>query len=345
MQYSENLFFSGTTLYRILEKRWVLHLCFWIFYVSQAYLKLSATNPFPLDFQYTLLYLICDVLYIYWLTRIVIPFFLFEKKYLLFILIILISIGLYGFLFGHYINFFERRWENLPLNFHYKFNLWTGSWVTVIALGLKLGRKWFMEQQKMQEVQRLIAETELKQLKDNVNPHFLFNTLNSIYALTLTDNRKASDVVIKLSELMRYMFTTAQNASVSLEKEVDYLTNYISLEQIRLNKEAVIRFEKKGLFSTKNIAPLLLLPFVENAFKHGVETQSQNITVEIDLALQENDLFFQVKNSKPQHNLADKTGTGLSNIKKRLQLLYPEKHELTIKDEKETFLIKLWISL
>jgi two-component system, LytTR family, sensor kinase len=277
----------------------------------------------------------------------VIPFFLFKKKYLSFVLIVLISIGLYGFLVTHYhyINFFERLWENLPTSLNYKYYLWTGSWVTVIALGLKLGRKWFMEQQKMQEVQRLITESELKQLKDNVNPHFLFNTLNSIYALTLTDNHKASDVVMKLSELMRYMFTTAQNASVSLEKEVDYLTNYVSLEQIRLNKEAVIHFGKKGVFSTKNIAPLLLLPFVENAFKHGVETQSQNITVEIDLALQENELFFQVKNSKPKHNLADKTGTGLSSIKKRLQLLYPEKHELTIKDEKETFLIKLWISL
>jgi LytS/YehU family sensor histidine kinase len=221
----------------------------------------------------------------------------------------------------------------------------TLTFFILFTLGIKIFRNDWAKNQRINELERIQNQQELQLLKSQINPHFLFNTLNSLYALTLTDSQKAAEVTLKLSDLMRYMFTTAQNPSVSLEQEVNYITNYIRLEQLRLNKEAVIIFHKKGDFTTKNIVPMLFLPFVENAFKHGVETQTQNIYVEIDLALQENDLFFQMKNSKPILNQADKTSVGLINIQKRLQLLYPEKYELTIKDERKTFLIKLWISL
>jgi LytS/YehU family sensor histidine kinase len=211
--------------------------------------------------------------------------------------------------------------------------------------GIKIFRNDVEKNKRINELERIRTQKELELLKSKVNPHFLFNTLNNLYALTLTDGQTASEVVLKLSELMRYMFTTAQQPSVSLQKEVDYLTNYLSLEKLRLNTDAVIKWHKNGDFQTKSIAPMLLLPFVENAFKHGVETQNQNISVELDVALQENDLFFQIKNSKPTHTQVEKTGTGLANIQKRLELLYPEKHVLNINEDKNTFTVKLWIQL
>jgi LytS/YehU family sensor histidine kinase len=211
--------------------------------------------------------------------------------------------------------------------------------------GIKIFRNDVEKNKRINELERIQTQKELELLKSQVNPHFLFNTLNNLYALTLTDGKTASEVVLKLSELMRYMFTTAQQPSVSLQKEVDYLTNYLSLEKLRLNNDAVIKWHKNGDFESKSIAPMLLLPFVENAFKHGVETQSQNISVELDVALQENDLFFQIKNSKPTQSQVEKTGIGLANIKKRLELLYPEKHQLTISEDKNSFSVKLWIIL
>jgi two-component system, LytTR family, sensor kinase len=213
------------------------------------------------------------------------------------------------------------------------------------VMGIKTLRNDAEKNKRIQELELIQAQKELQLLKSQVNPHFLFNTLNNIYALTLTDGKKASEVVLKLSELMRYMFTTAQLPSVSLKKEVDYLTNYINLEQLRLNEGAVIRFHKSGDFGSKYIAPMLLLPFVENAFKHGVETQTQNINVEIDLVLQQNDLFFQIKNTKPKVNKVEITGMGLVNIEKRLVLLYPDNHKLTIADNKGIYDLKLWITL
>jgi two-component system, LytTR family, sensor kinase len=199
---------------------------------------------------------------------------------------------------------------------------------------------------KIKNLQKLQTETELNFLKAQVNPHFLFNTLNNLYATARVESPTTASGLIKLADLMRYMFTKANQEAVLLSEEIAYLDNYIDLEKMRLNEGAHISFLKKGDFSDKKIAPMLLLPFVENAFKHGVEKQLDNIFVEINLSLQGNILYFQVENNKQfedKHPLS--IGSGLENVKKRFAIGYPNQHGIDILETKEKFSVKLWINL
>ena len=232
--------------------------------------------------------------------------------------------------------------------------------ITIFVMAIKLLRDDQAVQLKVSALERTQAGQELQLLRSQVNPHFLFNTLNNIYALALTDSRRTAETVLKLAELMQYMVTTAPLPTVELTKEIDYLTNYLSLEKIRLNPTgppggAEITFRGQGDFSTVRIAPMLLLPFVENAFKHGVETQVQNVRVEVDVSLQGNELFFRVVNSKPaqkpecrttpHHDRATTTKTGLPNVRQRLTLLYPDRHELTCSQTDNDYTANLWLKL
>ena len=219
---------------------------------------------------------------------------------------------------------------------------------TALVTGIKLLRDDIKLQLKVNTLERVQAEQELQLLKSQVNPHFLFNTLNSIYALALSDSKRTADTVLKLAELTQYMVSTAPLSSVALKQEIDYLINYLSLEKIRLNPDAEITFRQQGDFSAVRIAPMLLLPLVENAFKHGAQTQVQNIHVEIDASLQGDELFFQVLNSKPSGRPlkpVSTTQTGLANVRKRLNLLYPNDHELDLRETDTDYQANLWLRL
>jgi two-component system, LytTR family, sensor kinase len=323
-------------------KRILLHTTFWLALLLllnieflENTVRINLTERILIYLYVVVSFAIATYINLYFLM----PKWLFKKQYKLYALSLFALVSLVAFLNNELLHFVFNT-EKM-----FGERLSTLLFFTFFTMGIKILRTDLNKNRRINELERIQSQQELQLLKSQINPHFLFNTLNSLYALTLTDSKKASEVTLKLSDLMRYMFTTAQNSSISLAKEIDYITNYINLEQLRLNKEAHIAFNKKGDFTTKNIAPMLFLPFVENAFKHGVETQSQNISVEIDVALQEDDLFFQIKNSKPQYSQVDKTGIGLMNIQKRLQLLYPDKHELSISDEKDTFFLKLWIKV
>ncbi|MBD2767262.1 histidine kinase [Hymenobacter sp. BT664] len=216
----------------------------------------------------------------------------------------------------------------------------------VLTLGIKLLRDDSQVRLRVEVLERTQAEQELQLLKAQVNPHFLFNTLNSIYALTLRDTGRAPDTILRLADLMRYMVATAAQPEVGLAEELTYLDNYLTLERIRLNPSAEVVFRQQGDVTDVFLAPMLLLPFVENAFKHGVETQVQNIRVEIDASWQGNELFFQVVNSKPATPPPTKsTRTGLANVRKRLQLLYPDRHELTLTETEHEYRVHLWLKL
>ena len=216
----------------------------------------------------------------------------------------------------------------------------------ILTLGIKLLRDDSQVQLKVEALERTQAEQELQLLKSQVNPHFLFNTLNGIYALALRDAGRTADTVLRLAELMRYMVAVAARPEVSLAEELTYLDNYLALERIRLNPSAEVTFRQQGNVAGVLLAPMLLLPFVENAFKHGVETQVQNIRVEIDASWQGTELFFQVINSKPTvpPPLAEAPRTGLANVRKRLQLLYPGRHELTLTETDHEYRVHLWLT-
>jgi LytS/YehU family sensor histidine kinase len=189
-----------------------------------------------------------------------------------------------------------------------------------------------MQQQvKFQELQSMQVQSELKVLKSQIHPHFLFNTLNSIYSLALDRSEKTADVVLRLSDLMRYTLHQSQASYVPLSYEIDYLQNYLWLEQLRLGARADIQLKIEG-DTTPSIVPMLFLPFVENSFKHGVDQSTGKVFVRIHIQVNNKGLCFKIENNKPvkvfQSSLEPESGIGLANVERRLAILYPGKHQL-----------------
>jgi hypothetical protein len=207
--------------------------------------------------------------------------------------------------------------------------------VLFLALLLKIRDRWIRA-----EDEKLHAE--LSYLKAQINPHFLFNTLNSIYAMALGRSDQTAGAIVRLSSMMRYVLVEAGRDKVSLEKEITYLTDYIKLQQIRFEGSLQLSLEINGRPENRQIVPLLLIPFVENAFKYGVNPEEPSaIGIRIDIG--EHELHLDVSNKKVAiHHPADtQGGLGIHNTRQRLQLLYPGKHTLIIEDSNDSFTVSL----
>ncbi len=188
---------------------------------------------------------------------------------------------------------------------------------------------------------------ELGALKNQVNPHFLFNTLNSLYAMALRDKAiSTADNIMKLSGLMRYVVTETNNAFVTLEKELNYINGYIQLQKIRLDKNVKLNYHVEGSSGSLQIAPLILIPFIENAFKHGVNPDEDS-QIDIRISTEGSSLKLIVVNKKVsiQNSVHEQSGLGLENTKSRLRLLYPSRHDLFLSNDKKTFRVVLTIDL
>lgn len=208
------------------------------------------------------------------------------------------------------------------------------------SLAISYVNVFFETQQKQQELAKEQALTELAYLKSQINPHFLFNTLNDIYALTYQQAQQAPEAVLKLSALLRYMLKESNDRFALIAKEISYLKNVIELFEIGQKGEAYVHLKITGKIDQQQIAPLILINFVENAFKHGVVNDSEN-PIQITMAITETHLDFKVSNKK-NHDQKDQTGgIGLSNVQRRLALIYPEKYQLQITDENDTFTVTL----
>lgn len=217
----------------------------------------------------------------------------------------------------------------------------------VITSSLKFLREFLRKQELLIKSENEQLKTELSLLKSQVNPHFLFNTLNNLYGLILQNqNSQAAEITLKLSDLMRYILESSKTEKVSLKKEIKFLEDYLALEKIRLSQQADICLEVSGIESDVFVAPLLFIPLVENAFKHGFQTLSKDSFAHFSLALQGNELYFEAHNSvgKTIENQA-KSGTGLDNLRKRLALIYPTKHFLEIEEKENSFKLTLQINL
>ncbi|MEZ0541771.1 histidine kinase [Fibrella arboris] len=193
------------------------------------------------------------------------------------------------------------------------------------------------------ETDQLLAE--LSQLKAQIQPHFLFNTLNSIYSLAIRRDDRTAETIVKLAEFMRYMIRDVHQDTVALDKEVQYIANYIDLQRARLRDSVTIDYTLDGDTSGKQIAPLVLFSFIENAFKYGVNPNEESV-IRIQLHLQANSLRLLVYNRKvPVHQLEPSTGVGLPNARERLRLLYPAAHELVIDNVPDHFAVDLTMTL
>ena len=213
----------------------------------------------------------------------------------------------------------------------------------------KIINDWVRHQRERKELETQTMQSELRFLKSQINPHFLFNTLNNLYALTLKKSDKAPEIVIKLSEMMRYMLYECNEKKVYLKKEVNYVRNYLDLERLRQGKNVDIHFTVNGEVTNQKIAPLMFIPFLENSFKHGLSNQLSRGFVNIVLNVENRNIHLFIENSKPEtlplRNHKKSGGIGLVNVRRRLNILYPNQHQLVVKDNPKTYTIDLNLEL
>lgn len=325
---------------------WLLITGFFIF--EKKYLIYKASMPYFMACVAVRVFLLIIIAYLnlhYFL-----PKYLLKKRYFSYFAAVVVSVAgyllaqslfdfyLYGFVVGPTRN--SHLLESLSYNF------FSTLWYLGLMLALKLSLDWYGQQRTIQKITVEKLNAEVNFLRAQVNPHFLFNILNNLYALTLKKSELAPDVVLKLSEIMEYMLYDSTDDKVLLEKEITYLNNYIELERLRFSGEATIELNIMAVLNGHEIAPLLLLPLVENAFKHGLSKQTENGWLTVDIGLDKSTLTVIVANAKPLSIAAtSKGGIGLNNLRKRLELLYPASYSLILEDKKDAFIAKLVIEL
>jgi two-component system, LytTR family, sensor histidine kinase AlgZ len=211
---------------------------------------------------------------------------------------------------------------------------------------LKFVEDWFALEAKKKEIENEKLSTELRFLKAQINPHFLFNTLNNLYYLAMTNSPNTTEVIEKLSHMMRYMLYDSNHNKVPLEKEIAYMQNYISLEKLRLENQVPVEFEVIGETNGVQILPLVFITFLENAFKHGVSNEFEGSFVSIKIEVFPSKIIYSVKNSKlPKETLLEKSGIGLVNVNRRLELSYPDKFTLEKKETDTVYEVKISLDL
>ncbi|WP_108868767.1 sensor histidine kinase [Aquimarina aquimarini] len=215
-------------------------------------------------------------------------------------------------------------------------------------VGCKFAWDFNSKQREIEKLKNLVQESELQFLKSQINPHFLFNNLNNLYAHAIEESPKTPSIILELSSVLRYMLYDCKGNFVSLIKEIDHLQNYTALHELQIGHRGDIRFNTEIISPDYVIAPLILIVFIENAFKHSTASQSENIIIDIETKVTETGLLtFCCKNSfLPNTNTSMLShGIGLVNVKKRLQLLYPNTHELQITDINNLFEVTLTVQL
>lgn len=221
---------------------------------------------------------------------------------------------------------------------------------SLMVLGISTSLKTVSEYQKKEKLQKETEteklNSELAFLKSQINPHFLFNTLNNLYSLARSGSEQTAPAVMKLSELMRYMLEDTEGQKVSLQKELEYIQNYLELQKLRLNDSVKVELQVEGDFKNKKIEPLLLIPFIENAFKHGISYATSSY-IRISLVCNGEQLIFRQENSIGSRDAErdEVSGIGMKNVQKRLELLYPRAHALLIEQDENRYRVQLTIDL
>lgn len=292
-----------------------------------------------------LIYFLLMAILVYGNTLVLIPSLLQKKKTGPYLAAIVVLMSFYTT--GRTVN--QRYWDAIvwpeePMSFFYYVH-WNGLyaiWFTIISSMLFFTQKWYDERQQIKNIQISQLQTELKYLRTQVNPHFLFNGLNTIYGHIDSSNQMARNILLQFSDLLRYNLYEADVDWVDLEKETRYLQNYVALQRARSNSNVTIGLEINVQDPFLKIAPLLFIPFVENAFKFS--TRDDANTIRIGLQQTGNRLIFECVNSY-EHSLQEPGGIGLANVKRRLELLYKDRYTLEIRKEENTYSVQLILLL
>lgn len=340
------------SVYEFLSRRVVYHTLFWIVvYMSLVLLDYRQNGDYNMAVTNELINLVFYMVIVYCNLLYLIPRLMARSvpSYLIMMVVMCAVITPIQVL-ALYIKFYGKIDFQQALLEQQGSLLFGNISMALLSTVLRVIMDWWRYQQEKQELITRTMQSELRFLKSQINPHFLFNTLNNLYALTLKKSDQAPEIVLKLSEIMRYMLYECNEKQVLLSKEIHYMNNYLDLERLRQPKDAAITFETYGRVSEQLVAPLIFVPFVENSFKHGLNHHiSGGGFVHIRLSVSGDDLEFEIENSKMEHlpQMAHPRsgGIGLVNVRQRLNMLYPEAYNLTVKDEPGRYTVTLQLSL
>ncbi|MFO0361358.1 MAG: sensor histidine kinase [Flavobacteriales bacterium] len=316
------------------------HISLWGFFTLLFYV--GNTDASADDYWNWFIILGLSALQVYINLYILLPRLFFTKKYLVYVLFLLLSLTLISFVLN---KLTPEGQGSIGTTFSQHFlNL---IFFVILTSSFAFYKEYSVKQKALIRIENEQLKTELNFLKSQIHPHFLFNTLNNLYGLiTQNDNKRAAEATLKLAELTRYLLDSSKSEKVSLKKELQFIEDYLSLEKIRLSKDTDVQFDVSGCDKDIYLAPFLFIPLVENTFKHGLQTLSENNFAHFSLAIQGNDLFFEARNSNEKKNEHHpRSGTGLANLKKRLQLIYPKKHQLDIENTENYYKVTLHIEL
>lgn len=340
------------------RSRVLWHILFWACYLAMYTLTYgSFEDTYDVEFYWALAYLPLKIAAVYLTLYFIIPRYFLQKKYVaatVFTFSLILVASFIQSVLDHYVFYPIFFYEFMSVSiFNISKILKNGLGIyPVVALAafIKITKHFYSEETKLQEIRQQKLEAELNFLKGQIHPHFLFNTLNNLYALTLKKSNAAPEVVLKLSELLSFMLYECNSPTVALDKELKLIENYIELEKIRYDDRLTTSYKVKGDISDSRIPPMLLLPFVENAFKHGTSDSLEEVWVDINVEIEHQKLTLSVRNSNG-HDSEEKEefdyqkGIGLKNVNRRLELLYHEFYRLETSDDADSYSVFLEIEL
>lgn len=316
-------------------------------------------TPFAIKF---LFYVVFQALGVYFNLYFLIPRFLEKGRYVAYlgmfiatvvVVTMLVLPGYYAVALFSDKSFYELFGKQ-PSNYMYfvQINIVPSTVaVMTLAMSIKLTKNWIQTKRRQQELEKDKLETELKLLRSQFNPHFLFNTINSIFVLINKNPRMASESLVKFSDLLRYQLYECNEPHIPLEQEMGYLENFIELQRLRQDRDVELELNvMPQLPANLMIAPFVLIPFIENAFKHVSHHKHTYNWININVHVEDSRLYMEIANSTSAHHESGNEvihygGIGLSNVKRRLDLIYPSKHTLTINDGEDQFSVKLMVEL
>lgn len=332
------------------RRKILIHLVFWFIFLSPALLDLK----WPLSKGETALAFNIVLIappFFYWITEWVMPRLMRagQRQYVYWLIAFASCLSWSWFHMKTETWIGKNLFEQMPPQPGYIQYFIGMFWFMAIAVGISFMQYWYQSQIQEKEMRNLQIKAELNLLRHRINPHFLFNTLNSIYAFALEKSDKTPELILRLSGLMRYMLKS-EDLWVPLSEELAYIDDYIALERLRLGREVSIRLDIEGDAEGLYIAPMLLLPFIENSFKHGINTSFMSRYVEIVIHIDVDSLYMYVENSKPSGSAAQEKkggeGVGLSSVRRRLELLYgPDKYHLEIENVSNKYGVNLYLKL
>lgn len=358
------------------RKNLVFHLLFWLGYLALMIFVLSGRETPERVWRIGLTHLLPQIFIVYLNTEVLIPKFFIKKRYVTYLILVLLCFsGLYLYyeyflpnFLSEYVAFRPQHNRNFPdksrflsdqpgriprkfmregMRLRLVFNFTQAFALFFLSTAYKTFQIALKREKEATQLKSEHLHSELKFLKSQINPHFLFNALNNIYTLSVIKSEKTPEMILKLSEMLRYIIYDCNEDKVLLTKEVNYILNYVDLHKLKDESIKNIELNLGQFEEDLQVAPMLLIPFIENSFKHSNIEDTRTGWIKIELAVENFELKFTVSNSKSSAKYTKDSlgGVGLKNVKKRLELIYPDKHDLQILEDDQEYRVELTLGL